>query len=66
VKVEFRPAEGVELLSNIGHKSVGHLGGVTGSRDLEWFVGAGGKVKALCEIRVLGGTGGNCVVEVGA
>jgi len=59
VRVEFHPAEGVKLLSAQGHHSLGHLNGVTGSRFLEWFVSAPEGVEALCEICVLGGTGGN-------
>ena len=59
VRVEFHPAEGVELLSDRGHHSLGHLSGVTGSRLLEWFVSAPEGSDELCEIQVLGGTGGN-------
>jgi hypothetical protein len=59
VRVEFHPTEGVELLSAQGHYSLGHLSGVTGSRSLEWFVSVPEGKKELCEIRVLGGTGGN-------
>lgn len=65
VRVEFYPGGGVELLSNSGHMNVGHLNGVTGSCELEWFVKTGDKVKRLCEIRVLGGTGGNVIREIG-
>jgi hypothetical protein len=59
VRLEFHPAEGVELLSAQGHYSLGHLSGVTGSRCLEWFVSAPASRENLCEIRVSGGTGGN-------
>jgi len=59
VRVEFHPDEGVILLSAQGHYSLGHLGGVTDSRSLEWFVLAPKGGKHLCEIRMLGGTGGN-------
>ena len=59
VQVEFHPAEGVQLLSDQGHYSLGHLGGVTHSRSLEWFVSAPEGGEKLCEIRVLGGAGGN-------
>jgi len=59
VRLEFHPAEGVKLLSAQGHYSLGHLSGITGSRFLEWFVSAPEGVEELCEIRVLGGTGGN-------
>ena len=65
VRVEFHAARGVELLSAEGHTEVGHLAGVTGSRTLEWFVSAPKPGKGLCEIRVLGGTGGNASVKVG-
>jgi hypothetical protein len=59
VRLEFHPAEGVELLSAQGHYFLGHLGGITSSRLLEWFVSAPEGVEDLCEIRVLGGAGGN-------
>jgi len=59
VRVEFHPAEGVDLLSAQGHYSLGHLTGITGGRSLEWFVSAPEGKEDLCEIRVLGGTGGN-------
>ena len=59
VRVEFHPAERVKLLSTQGHYSLGHLSGITGSRSLEWFVSVPEGNKELCEIRVLGGTGGN-------
>lgn len=59
VRVEFKPAKGVELLSSSGHADLGHLAGVTGSRELEWFVSASPGRKALCELKVYGGTGGN-------
>lgn len=62
-RVEFRPADGVRLLSAQGHVNLGHLEGVVGSRSLEWFVAAPEGAEDLCRIRVLGGTGGN--VEVG-
>ncbi len=59
VRVEFHPAEGVALLSAQGHADLGHLGGLTDSRLLEWFLSCPEDVEDLCEIRVLGGTGGN-------
>lgn len=59
VRVEFHPADGVKLLSDQGHYSLGHLEGVTDSRSLEWFVSVPAGKDELCEIRVLGGTGGN-------
>ena len=62
VRVEFHLAEGAALLSRQGHFELGHLSGVNGSRELEWFVeGTGGEIG---EIRVLGGTGGNVKVRV--
>jgi len=64
VRVEFHPRRGVELLSAEGHVNVGHLAGVTGSRLLEWFVSCPGKREELCEIRALGGTGGNVSLKV--
>ena len=65
VRVEFHPSSGVELLSAEGHVEVGHLAGVTGSRTLEWFVSTPKAGRVLCEIRVLGGTGGNVSAKVG-
>ena len=59
VRVEFHPAKDVELLSAVGHVDLGHLAGITGSSLLEWFVRAPESARELCEIRVLGGTGGN-------
>jgi len=64
VRVDFVPAKGVELLSRIGHHSLGHLAGVTDGRELEWFVSAPGKGHKLCELRVSGGTGGNAAVSI--
>ncbi|OPX25210.1 MAG: hypothetical protein B1H02_02010 [Candidatus Latescibacteria bacterium 4484_107] len=64
MRVEFHPASNVMLLSAKGHHSLGHLGKLTDSRVLEWFVRAEEKAEALCEIRVLGGTGGNTVHRV--
>lgn len=59
VRVEFHPAEGVSLLSNQGHHSLGHIGGSSGSRSLEWFVSTPEEKGDLCEIKILGGAGGN-------
>ena len=64
VRVEFHPAQGVKLLSVQGHHSLGHLGGISSSRFLEWFVSATEGVEKLCEIRVLGGAGGNVEKQV--
>ena len=64
VRVAFTPGTGVTLLSAQGHVDAGHLAGVTGSRDLEWFVSAPGRGKVLCEIQVAGGTGGNTRADV--
>lgn len=65
VRVEFHPAEGVRLLSDAGHRALGHLGGLTDGRNLEWFVAAEGDAPALCELRALGGAGGNVSVTIG-
>ena len=59
VQVEFHPANGVESLSSEGHRDLGHLAGVTGGRELEWFVSAGKGSEELCSLRIQGGTGGN-------
>ncbi|MFH1006757.1 MAG: M14 family metallopeptidase [Candidatus Latescibacterota bacterium] len=64
VRVEFHPSPGAALLSEKGHQNLGHLGKLTDSRILEWFVRAEGKAETLCTIRVLGGTGGNTVHRV--
>lgn len=65
VSIEFKPAKGVELLSLNGHQNIGHLNGVTGHKDLEWFVKTEKKsIKNLCEIRSYAGTGGNSSVTV--
>jgi hypothetical protein len=64
VRVEFHPAKGVKLLSCRGHAEVGHLNGMTGSQILEWFVASPGSSDELCEIRVLGGAGGNVFRKV--
>ncbi|MGD8237931.1 MAG: M14 family metallopeptidase [Armatimonadota bacterium] len=65
VRVELHPAASVRLLSQTGHQSLGHLAGVTDGRDLEWFASVERPTKALCELRVLGGTGGNVAASVG-
>ena len=59
VLIEFNPAEGVQLLSAQGHQNLGHFGGITDSRFLEWFVSNPGGRQDICEIRIFGGTGGN-------
>jgi hypothetical protein len=59
VRAEFHPAEGVQLLSAQGHAELGHLRGPAGSRLLEWFLSSPQDAETLCEIHVLGGTGGN-------
>ncbi|MCK5804040.1 MAG: hypothetical protein KAI66_14485 [Lentisphaeria bacterium] len=64
VRVEFRPGVDVSLLSQEGHRALGHLAGLTGSRTLEWFVRAPENAETLCELRVFGGTGGNCSVSI--
>ena len=57
VRVEFHPGDGVEVLSQAAHHSLGHLAGPSGGRPLEWFVRA--EPGATCTIIVHGGTGGN-------
>jgi hypothetical protein len=64
VRVEFRPAEGVRLLSQRGHHDLGHLEGVTEGRPLEWFVAVEGGTDTLCRLLVQGGTGGNTSATV--
>ncbi len=64
VRVDFVPADGVTLLSRVGHHTLGHLAGVTDGRELEWFVSAPGKAETLCELRVSGGAGGNAAASV--
>jgi len=59
VRVDFRTSQGVELLSREARRELGHLPGITGSRELEWFLSAPSQIRELCEIHVLGGTGGN-------
>jgi hypothetical protein len=63
VRVEFH-TEGCQLLSQRGHHDLGHLPGVTGSQPLEWFVKAGNGRRPLGEVRVSGGTAGNCRWQV--
>ena len=65
VRVEFQPAKGVRLLSRVGHQTLGHLGGISGGRELEWFVAATPAASSLCSLTVLGGAGGNTRVEIG-
>jgi len=64
VRVELHLAHGVELLSNEGHRTLGHLAGLTDARALEWFVKSPRRTDKLCEIRVLGGTGGNTAATI--
>jgi len=64
VRVEFRPAPGVRLLSLAGHHELGHLAGVSGSRDLEWFVAAPARARHVCDLLVRGGAGGNAAARV--
>jgi hypothetical protein len=63
-RVEFCPADGVELLSSQGHMALGHLKGLTDSRLVEWFVSAPRSSPKLCDIRILGGAGGNVMRKV--
>lgn len=64
VRVEFSPGAGVERLSREGHRILGHLGPLTDSRTLEWFLRAPPTTGVLCEVTVRGGTGGVCRVSV--
>ncbi len=64
VQVGFQASRGVRLLSAQGHVEVGHLAKATGSRALEWFVATDRKTGQLCQIKVMGGTGGNQTVKV--
>jgi len=59
VRIEFNPADGVQLLSAQGHHNLGHFGGITDSRFLEWFVFNPDGRQTISEIRIYGGTGGN-------
>ena len=58
VRVELRLAPGVRLLSRDGHVACGHLAGLTGSRELEWFLQGPEGRESLGEIELQGGTGG--------
>ena len=62
VRVELHPGEGVKLLSLHGHHEPGHLGAVTGSALLEWFVEA--PAGSAGEIRAYGETAGNVTQTV--
>jgi len=64
VRVEFAPGPGVERLSREGHRNLGHLGALTDSRNLEWFLRAPKDAAMLCELTVHGGTAGTCRVRV--
>jgi len=59
VRVELHTSDDVELLSDQGHHNLGHLGGITDSRLLEWFVSVSDRDQDICQIKILGGTGGN-------
>jgi len=59
VRVELHISDGAELLSDQGHHNLGHLGGITDSRLLEWFVSLSDRDQDICQIKILGGTGGN-------
>ncbi|MBT3380318.1 MAG: hypothetical protein HN742_21300 [Lentisphaerae bacterium] len=64
VQVAFYPGSGVRLVSAEGHRNLGHLPGLTGSRVLEWFIAAEGAGEDLCTVHVDGGTGGNTAVTI--
>lgn len=62
VRVDLSTGEGVGLLSRRGHYDLGHLKGITGSVQLEWFLkGAKG---ATCALHVSGGAGGSFSREI--
>lgn len=64
VAVDFLPAPGTSLLSLTGHRQLGHLAGVTGTSQQEWFVRREGAGDLLCELHVRGGTGGTTRIAV--
>jgi hypothetical protein len=64
VRVEFAPGPGVEQLSREGHRTLGHLGALTDSRVLEWFLRVPERAARLCELTVHGGTAGTCRLSV--
>ena len=59
VRVSFEPGDGVTLLSQSGHHTLGHLDGITGSRTVEWFVNSADARGELATLRIDGGAGGN-------
>ena len=65
VRVALHLAEGVTLLSYEGYRNLGHLGGLTDSRLLEWFIAAE-RAGTLAEVVVSGGAGGNARLVVAA
>lgn len=64
VRVEFAPGPGVERLSREGHRTLGHLGALTDSRSLEWFLRVPEGGTPLCDLTVHGGTAGTCRLRV--
>lgn len=64
VAVDFVLAPGTRLLSLAGHRQLGHLAGVVGHSQQEWFVHRVGNGNVLCELRVRAGAGGTARVTV--
>jgi hypothetical protein len=64
VRVEFTAGNGVERLSREGHRILGHLGALTDSRVLEWFLRVPDDTTELCRVVVHAGTGGVCRAQV--
>lgn len=59
VRVEIHIASNAKLLSMQGHQNLGHLGGISDSRLLEWFVSVPEDKEDICQLKIYGGTGGN-------
>lgn len=66
VRLEFTTAPGVERLSREGHSSLGHLGGLTDSRTLEWFLRVPEGTPWLCEVSIDAGTAGRRRLRIAA
>lgn len=66
LEIRFHASDGVELLSQTGHTTVGHLAAVTGNRPLEWFVRCT-KKKADVALEIPAGPWGttSCSVALG-
>ncbi|NLF18659.1 MAG: hypothetical protein GX595_15615 [Lentisphaerae bacterium] len=66
VRVEFTAGPGVERLSREGHSNLGHLGGLTDSRVLEWFLRVPEGAGWLCEVGIDAGTAGRRRLRIAA